>query len=713
MKNTNHTLLTFFLLIIISSSSSFSQDNWPRVIIGEKGVEITVYQPQIESFKKDILQARSAVMVKMNEQAEPVFGAIWVKARVMTDVDTRIISLDNVEVTDAKFPNQDSSKVEKLKSFLSVEIPKWEFDITIDQLIAGMETEKVSSQGNYKNEPPEIIYVDYPAVLITIEGDPVLKKLENTSYEYVVNTPFFIISDSKNKTNYLKGGLLWYRSDDILKNWKWTNNVPSDLVKYVKENSTEEESDVNPDTIKVKPEIIVRTKTAELIETTGKPDFASIEGTSLLYLNNTESNVLMDINSQMYFVLISGRWFQAKSLEGPWSFVDPEKLPDDFANIPDSSDMSNVLSNVPGTEQSRDAILDTQVPQTAKVERDATVEVTYDGKPQFEPVENTDLEYAVNTDKSVIKYYNTYYCCDNAVWYESSSASGPWKVTTSVPEEIYKIGPESPVYNVTYVYVYDYTPSVVYVGYYPGYTGCYVYHGTVIYGTGYDYRPWYGAYYYPRPVTYGFSAHYNPYTGWSFGFGMSFGSPYGWFSFSYHSYPYHGGYWGPGGYHAGYNRGYYQGSRQGFYYGYKAGQNSNRYNRPTPYDNNRNLYQRDNSGKISTNDRQRNNVSTMDKQRTGNNINTMDKKQNKIAPKNDVYSDKQGNVYKRDNNNQWQSRDGNKWSNTNKNNSTFEKNKQDLNRQYKDRQQGNRNTQNFERQRQNTSRDFNRGGRRR
>ena len=108
---------------------------------------------------------------------------------------------------------------------------------------------------------------------------------------------------------------------------------------------------------------------------------------------------------------------------------------------------------------------------------------------------------------------------------------------------------------------------------------------------------------------------------------MSFGSPYGWFSFSYRSYPYHGGYWGPAGYHAGYNRGYYNGSRQGFYYGYKAGQNSNRYNRPTPYDNNRNIYQRDNSGKISTNDRQRKNVSTLDKQKPGNNINTMDKKQ--------------------------------------------------------------------------------------
>ena len=144
--------------------------------------------------------------------------------------------------------------------------------------------------------------------------------------------------------------------------------------------------------------------------------------------------------------------------------------------------------------------------------------------------------------------------------------------STSIPEEIYKMTPESPVYNTTYVYVYDSTPEVVYVGYYPGYTGCYVYGGTVIYGTGYYYPPYYGAYYYPRPVTYGFSVHDNPYMGWSFGFGMSFGGPYGWMSVGYDPYPYHGGYWGAGGYHGGYSHGYYDGRRDGFYAGYRYGQ---------------------------------------------------------------------------------------------------------------------------------------------
>ena len=369
--------------------------------------------------------------------------------------------------------------------------------------------------------------------------------------------------------------------------------------------------------------------------------------------------------------------------------------------------MSNVLASVPGTQESKDAILDTQIPQTAKVDRNTKLEVNYDGEPKFEPLSTTDLYYATNTDKNVIKYYDKYYCCDNAVWFMADSPKGPWKVTDNVPDKIYEMTPDSPVYNTKYVYVYDSTPEVVYVGYYPGYTGCYAYGGTVIYGTGYYYTPWYGAYYYPRPVTYGFSVHYNPYMGWSFGFGMSYGGPYGWMSFSYHSYPYYGGYWGAGGYHAGYHHGYYQGRRAGFYAGYHYAQHNPRVDHYS--DGNRNVYNRENRGNINTNDRQRNNVSTMDRPR--NNVSTGDVQRNRVNTNNNVFSDKQGNVYKKENN-QWQSREGNNWSNVDqsKNKSNFEKNKQDLNRQQVSRDRGNQRTQSYNQQR---SGGYNRGGGRR
>ena len=73
------------------------------------------------------------------------------------------------------------------------------------------------------------------------------------------------------------------------------------------------------------------------------------------------------------------------------------------------------------------------VPQTAAVKTTAgaSFSVTYDGKPQFKPIEGTGMTYAVNTSAAVIWSGGRYYACDQGVWYESAAATGvsgggPW-----------------------------------------------------------------------------------------------------------------------------------------------------------------------------------------------------------------------------------------------------------------------------------------------
>jgi hypothetical protein len=132
---------------------------------------------------------------------------------------------------------------------------------------------------------------------------------------------------------------------------------------------------------------------------------------------------------------------------------------------------------------------------------------------------------AVNTPDAVIVCGGRYYCCDEAVWFVSGAPDGPWAVCVDVPAAIYTIPPSCPLYNVTYVRVYDYTPTLVYTGYLPGYTCSYVYGGTVVYGTGYYYRPWYRRHYYPRYATWGWGVTWNPYSGWGFSFGVRYGGP--------------------------------------------------------------------------------------------------------------------------------------------------------------------------------------------
>jgi hypothetical protein len=103
---------------------------------------------------------------------------------------------------------------------------------------------------------------------------------------------------------------------------------------------------------------------------------------------------------------------------------------------------------------------------------------------------------------------STCYALKDGVWFVGTSVNGPWVVATSVPQVIYTIPASSPLHYVTYVYVYDYTPQTVVVGYTPGCLGTVVPSAdVVVYGTGYFYPPLcVGPYWYPWPVTYGFGA---------------------------------------------------------------------------------------------------------------------------------------------------------------------------------------------------------------
>jgi hypothetical protein len=647
------------LTLILFTGSSFliaadNESNWPRKI-EKNGATIIIYQPQVESLSDNDLESRAAVSVTNEDYTTPVFGAMWFDCRISTDRDDRTVKLLNMEVTAAKFPDLEAEDIQKLSAFLEEEVPRWEMELSLDQLLADLDMTEVKTElsENLDNTPPEIIFTTVPTMLIMLDGDPRFEKIENSSYERVVNTPFFVVRDTNKGQYYINGGNHWYVSDNF-DSWQVTTRVPKKLIQIAEAAMGEDEAvtatdESNANTNEedeVTPDITLRTSPAELLQSDGEPEYEPIQGTSILFMTNTADDILMDIDTQEYYILVAGRWYRSKSLEnGPWTFVDPKMIPEGFSDIPADSDMGSVRSSIAGTQEAKEAMLENQIPQTAEVDRnEARLEVTYDGRPQFEPVGNTDMKYAINTDKSVLLIGKRYYCCDNAIWFESDSPSGPWIVSTVVPESVQEIPPQSPVYNVKYVYIYDSTPDVVYVGYTPGYVNSYAYRGCVYYGTGYYYRPWYGTYYYPRPVTYGYNVRWNPYTGWGFSYGVS----YGWMTYGWGS-PY-GGWWGPCGYRPSYHYGYHHGYSYGYRAGYYAGRN-NSYGRPTPYSNRpmptNNVYNNRAQGIRATGN-------TQYDPRTGNRVATTDRSARPTTQPanraNNVYTDRDGNVYRKDGN---------------------------------------------------------------
>ena len=692
-------------------------DPWPRQFKTKDWV-IVVYQPQPESLKDVELKARVAVSATKKGSSTPAFGAVWFTATLDIDRDDRMVEIDKIQVYRVKFPNSTPEQEKNLAEFLEDEIPDLDLEISLDRLLAAIDQAQfqMKSAEALKNDPPKIIVMTQPAILITIDGNPQTRKIKDSNLERVFNTTFPIVYDPDEKEYYFYGTSVWFKTEDLIAGpWEPIKSPPDEVEELFKEQPGAQQAPPPVDEPSVSPEelrkarIVVATVPAELIVCLGEPNLAPIAGDQLLYVTNTESDVFYDINLQRYFLLLAGRWFSGPSLkEGPWMFVHPDSLPKVFAQITEQSAKGDVLSHVPGTPQATEAYYDAQMPQTAAINRsEAKLEVTYDGEPQFKPVEGTSMLYAVNTASQVLFVDSTYFACDQGVWYAAPTAKGPWKVSDARPAQVDSIPPESPVHNTKYVYVYDSTPEVVYVGYTPAYMGCYPYYGTVVYGTGWYYPPYISPYYYyPRPVTYGFHVHYNPYAGWSFG--MSWGI--GWVGMS-------AGWAGYGhGYHHGYNAGfwagYHAGNRPGGVYGPggysprpnppRAGAGTRPSTRPSTQPGGRPSTQPAGRPAAQPATRPANNLYNRPENKARNTASAQPATRQAPAAAsgkaNNVYADRNGDVYRKTNDG-WQQQQGNGWSNAGARTSqqpSMGSGSSSLSRDYESRQRGAQRSQSYQ-----------------
>ncbi len=458
-----------FLWSVPTAAQDDGNWDWPREFSFGDAI-VTMYQPQIDSWEGDTVESRAAVSVKASADAAPVFGAVWLSSRFETDRDTRMVTFSDIRVPSVRFPEATEEQQQQLADILEREIPTWNLEISLDQLLPTLDlAEHTDSSGaGLKHDPPKIIIRYEPAVLILIDGEPDLQDIDGVDLQRVANSPYVIV---KTRSDFfLASDKSWYTARDILGPWKITTNLPKDVQKIdaelekqrqeMAEQQGEDPEDVSVDTTDNRvPEIVVSTEPAELIFIDGNIEMAPLQGNEILYVGNTDSDVIFEVASQNYYVLLSGRWYRSIDLEkGPWEFVANNELTESFAEIPADSDVGYLRAHVAGTDEAREAVLEQSIPQTAAVDRsDTTFTVEYDGEPKFEAIEDTEMRYAVNTASSVIQVGTRYFACDQAIWYQAVSPKGPWTVAAEiVPAAVVTPSPSMPV---TAVAVCTSTPS--------------------------------------------------------------------------------------------------------------------------------------------------------------------------------------------------------------------------------------------------------------
>jgi len=507
---------------------------WPHMVQGERGTAV-VYQPQVIAWPdRQKLETRAAMAVTPTGAKSASYGTVDVSFATSTDLASRTVTLSQPQLVATHFPTlgpeQTAAIEERVRTTLAGLSSK---TVPLDMVVASLRDsgEKPPSVP-LKNDPPAIFVSARPASLIVFDGEPVLAPIAGTPLSFAVNTNWDIFFDNDTKSWYWLNNGGWLNANDVKGPWSPAPSLPPAFSGLPSDASFAEVKKQIPGRrigASEVPAIFVSTVPAEIIVTQGPPQFVRVPGTALEYVSNTDA-ALFRMSGATYYYLVSGRWFSAPRLEGPWTFA-TASLPTDFARIPADGPRGFVLVSVPGTPQAQEALIEAQVPQQATLSKaEAKLDISYAGDPKFQQIDGTTMSYAVNTSFNVVQAEGAYYACYQGAWFVAPSPAGAWTLAASIPPVIYTIPPGNPLYPCTYVRIYSATPDTVTYGYTAGYTMGYVSEGVVVYGTGWYYPPYIYPgpipIYYPYPYSYAGAAYYNAATGaWARG-GAIYG-PYG------------------------------------------------------------------------------------------------------------------------------------------------------------------------------------------
>ena len=168
-------------------------------------------------------------------------------------------------------------------------------------------------------------------MLIRIDGEPVYEPVVRTELQRVINTDALILRDVAGM-HYPRMGDAWLQSPEITDSWSGAGAVPKGAETVLERALADAHINLfhNAGSDRSVQEVCISMTQASLIVTNGEPQYLPFEGTSVLYLSNTSSNVFREPTEQELYVRLPAGWLRAWTPSGPWEPVRDDKLPADL-----------------------------------------------------------------------------------------------------------------------------------------------------------------------------------------------------------------------------------------------------------------------------------------------------------------------------------------------------------------------------------------------
>ena len=491
-----------------SQAVARNSGEWPQATTVD-GVTYTLNQPQFTGLSAGTVTMTSVLQVKGGDGAAHE-GMVTMNASMATADVAGMVELNGFSI----------SKVEGLpdpagtSTALAGSLEGMAITLPLSTLTEDITVTATRNETKLSTAVPTILVTTQPTVLVSVNGQEVIRPVGKPGdgtdgWSRTINTPFILLHQEARqggaRVDLVRlGSDRWMKLSSPRPVASPTGMIavftatpadppPAAVVAALgnppatPDAARDDVERVDGSTATNPPAVMIATVPVVLVALQGEPKVVNI-GNDIGLVTNTAQTVLVCNRSPRLWVLASGRWFSADTWTGPWTLVPPSNVPKAFGSVDTSRPrVAAAMASVPGTPAAKEAVASTGLVRTVVLQRSkAECGVTWDGDPAYATVEGTDMTYATNSSQPVIRFGGAYYCCDSAAWFTSTDDRGPWTLCDAVPQEIYTIPANCPVYPVTFVQVYGSDADTVTFGFTSGYVGTYTQDGAVVFGTGYD-----------------------------------------------------------------------------------------------------------------------------------------------------------------------------------------------------------------------------------
>ena len=161
-----------------------------------------------------------------------MLGVLSVTAQTEVNDDTRTVYLHDLKFPSIRFPSLDATQDSQMETLVRSLVPADPEPIALDRLMADLDRSKNTAPPvAMKNDPPQIFYSTTPAILLMVQGDPVLNPIEKTDLQSVINTNWDLFFEKSKKQYYLLATSTWMTSEKLEGPWSATKTLPKDMAK--------------------------------------------------------------------------------------------------------------------------------------------------------------------------------------------------------------------------------------------------------------------------------------------------------------------------------------------------------------------------------------------------------------------------------------------------------------------------------------------------